>query len=70
MTHYTNTSDGYQLWSRRYERRLEDLFAVQDEIALAIADMLRVGTANQPRALLANAGNFEAYEWYLRGRIT
>ena len=63
-----STSDGYQLWSRRYERSVEDLFAVQDEIALAIADMLRVGTANQPRALLANAGNFEAYEWYLRGR--
>ena len=63
-----STSDGYQLWSRRYERSLEDLFAVQDEIALAIADMLRVGTASQPRALLANAGNFEAYEWYLRGR--
>jgi TolB-like protein len=64
-----STSDGYQLWSRRYERSLEDLFAVQDEIALAIADMLRVGTADQPRALLAsNAGNFEAYEWYLRGR--
>jgi serine/threonine-protein kinase len=63
-----STSDGYQLWSRRYERSLEDLFAVQDEIALAIADMLRVGTAGQPRALLANAGNFEAYEWYLRGR--
>jgi TolB-like protein len=63
-----STSDGYQLWSRRYERSLEDLFAVQDEIAFAISDMLRVGTANQPRALLANAGNFEAYEWYLRGR--
>ena len=63
-----STSDGYQLWSRRYERSLEDLFAVQDEIALAIADMLRVGPASQPRALLANAGNFEAYEWYLRGR--
>ena len=64
-----STSDGYQLWSRRYERSLEDLFAVQDEIALAIADMLRVGTANQPPALsTSNVGNFEAYEWYLRGR--
>jgi TolB-like protein/Tfp pilus assembly protein PilF len=64
-----STSDGYQLWSRRYERSLEDLFAVQDEIALAIADMFRVGTANRPPALLAsNAGSFEAYEWYLRGR--
>jgi TolB-like protein/Tfp pilus assembly protein PilF len=64
-----STSDGYQLWSRRYERTLEDLFAVQDEIALAIADMLRVGAANQPPALSANnVSNFEAYEWYLRGR--
>ena len=64
-----STSDGYQLWSRRYERKLEDLFAVQDEIARAIADMLRVGAADESRALLAsNTSNFEAYEWYLRGR--
>lgn len=64
-----STSDGYQLWSRRYERKLEDLFAVQDEIALTIADMLRVGAVDQPRALFAsNTGDFEAYEWYLRGR--
>ena len=64
-----STSDGYQLWSRRYERKLQDLFAVQDEIALAIADMLRVKTATQPQALPGgNASNFEAYEWYLRGR--
>jgi serine/threonine-protein kinase len=64
-----STSDGYQLWSRRYERKLEDLFAVQDEIARAIVDMLRVGAADEPRVLLAsNTGNFEAYEWYLRGR--
>ena len=64
-----STADGYQLWSRRYERKLEDLFAVQDEIAVAIADMLRVGPENQTRAsLVSNAGNFEAYEWYLRGR--
>jgi tetratricopeptide (TPR) repeat protein len=68
MVKLASTSDGYQLWSRRYERSVEDLFAVQDEIALAIADMLRVGTAHQPRILLANAGSFEAYEWYLRGR--
>lgn len=64
-----STSDGYQLWSRRYERKIEDLFAVQDEIALAIVDILRVDAANLPRALVVNStGNFEAYEWYLRGR--
>jgi TolB-like protein/Flp pilus assembly protein TadD len=64
-----STSDGYQLWSRRYERKTEDLFAVQDEIALAIADIFRVDAANPPRGLPANsAADFEAYEWYLRGR--
>src|SRR5580704_4300612 len=69
MVQLASTSDGYQLWSRRYERKIEDLFAVQDEIALAIVDILRVDTANPPRHVLVNStGNFEAYEWYLRGR--
>ena len=64
-----STSDGYQLWSRRYERKIEDLFAVQDEIALAIADIFRIDTANPRRGLSVNrAADFEAYEWYLRGR--
>lgn len=69
MVQLASTSDGYQLWSRRYERKIEDLFAVQDEIALAIVDILRVDAANPPRHVLVNStGNFEAYEWYLRGR--
>jgi serine/threonine-protein kinase len=64
-----STADGYQLWSRRYERKIEDLFAVQDEIALAIADIFRIDGANPPRALpVSGAGDLEAYEWYLRGR--
>jgi TolB-like protein/Tfp pilus assembly protein PilF len=64
-----STEDGYQLWSRRYERNIKDLFAVQDEIAVATANTLRVDTANMRPALLANsASGFEAYEWYLRGR--
>ncbi len=36
-----NASDGFQLWSERFDRELTDIFAVQDEIASAIADMLR-----------------------------
>ncbi len=35
-------ADGYHLWSERYDRELEDVFAIQDEIAGAIADKLRV----------------------------
>jgi TolB-like protein/Tfp pilus assembly protein PilF len=64
-----STTDGYQLWSRRYECHIKDLFTVQDEIAVAIADTLRVDAASLRPALPANnAGTFEAYEWYLRGR--
>jgi TolB-like protein/Tfp pilus assembly protein PilF len=64
-----SASDGFQLWSRRYERKIEDLFAVQDEIALEIADIFRVDAAYLPGALSVNSTeNFEAYEWYLRGR--
>jgi len=35
-------ADGYHLWSQRYDREMEDVFAVQDDIAAAIAVALRV----------------------------
>jgi TolB-like protein/Tfp pilus assembly protein PilF len=65
-----STSDGYQLWSRRWDRQVDDVFAVQDEIAEAIAAALQVsGAAGRHRApATAHTGSFEAYEWYLRGR--
>jgi serine/threonine-protein kinase len=64
-----STRDGYQLWSRRYDRHIDDVFAVQDEIANEIVNMLRAGTGTRPPAVLSKAtGNFEAYSWYLRGR--
>ena len=64
-----STSDGYQLWSRRYDRHIDDVFAVQDEIAREIVNMLRVGTVDQaPDSASNKPANFEAYSWYLRGR--
>ena len=39
-----NTEDGYQLWSRRFDRELSDVFAIQDEIAAAIVDRAPDGT--------------------------
>jgi TolB-like protein len=62
-----STSDGYQLWSRRYERKVKDVFAVQEEIALAIADMLRGEKPKESQRASAKS-DFESYEWYLRGR--
>ena len=65
--------DGFHLWSHTYDRELDDIFAVQDEIATAISDALKVtlaldvasGTA--PPAVM-QAANTQAYEAYLRGR--
>jgi serine/threonine-protein kinase len=65
-----NAADGFHLWSERYDRDLEDVFAIQDEIARAIADKLRVTlTAKRDRALVRpGTGNLEAYDLFLKGR--
>ena len=63
-------SDGFQLWSQRFDRDLEDVFAVQDEIATSIADALRVVLTPRERQAIHRVGtdNLDAYDLYLRGR--
>jgi serine/threonine protein kinase/Flp pilus assembly protein TadD len=65
-----NVTDGYHLWSDRFDRQLEDVFAVQDEIAESIVKALRVVLSeNEKRALeQARPENVQAYDYYLRGR--
>ncbi|MEA2761839.1 MAG: eukaryotic-like serine/threonine-protein kinase [Gemmatimonadaceae bacterium] len=65
-----NARDGYHIWSERYDREIEDVFAIQDEIARTIVDRLKVKlTAAQDQALgKRHTENVEAYELYLRGR--
>jgi serine/threonine protein kinase len=65
-----NVADGFQLWSERYDREMEDIFAVQDEIARSIADRLKVTLKGDQHQPLVNAGtdNLEAYQLYLKGR--
>ncbi len=64
-----NVSDGYHLWSERYDRQLEDVFAIQDEIAGNITKALRVVLSeDEKRPIKAPTENVEAYEYYLRGR--
>jgi serine/threonine protein kinase/tetratricopeptide (TPR) repeat protein len=66
----SEVANGYQLWSERYDRELKDIFDVQDEIAKAIVDRLRVTlAAGKGDRLVAQATtNIEAYQLYLRGR--
>ncbi|GAC1413078.1 MAG: hypothetical protein NVSMB53_10400 [Gemmatimonadaceae bacterium] len=65
-----SANDGYHIWSEQYDRELEDVFAIQAEIARNIVDRLKVKlTAAQDKALAkGHTENVEAYELYLRGR--
>ncbi len=65
-----NVADGYHLWSDRFDRQLEDVFEVQDEIAESIVKALRVVLSeNEKRALeQARPENVQAYDYYLKGR--
>lgn len=64
-----STSDGYQLWSRRYVRKVKDILTVQEEIARAITDMLRGDNLRDTAEMPAQNSEYsESYEWYLRGR--
>lgn len=64
------TSTGHSIWAERYDRQLEDVFAIQDEIAQNIARALRVMlTENEKRAIEKVPTNkVQAYDYYLRGR--
>ena len=75
-------ADGYHLWSERYDRTLEDIFAVQDDIAQSVVKELRstlLGDATDAKAATAvsaqvaaavksRSTNAEAYRFYLKGR--
>src|SRR5262249_21745888 len=63
-------ANGYHRWSQRFDRRLDDVFAIQDEIAESVATSLRGGvlTGREKAALVRPQTAVEAYEYYFRGR--
>ena len=66
-----NVEDGYHLWSERYDREIDDVFAIQDDIALAITKKLKLTLLKQDHELISKSytPNTEAYELYLKGRF-
>jgi serine/threonine-protein kinase len=66
-----NVADGYQLWSQAYDREATDVFAVQEEIARAIVEALRVklGMAEDTALSTRPTKDLEAYDLYLKGRF-
>ena len=71
-----NVSDGYHLWSEKYDRNIgdiccpEDIFAIQDEISLAIVEKLKVKLLGEEKVALVKryTDDLEAYNSYLKGR--
>lgn len=64
------TEDGFHLWSETYDRQLDDIFAVQEEIAEAITGQLELTLTAEDRNSLARrrTEDLEAYDLYLLGR--
>ena len=62
--------EGYQVWSERYDRVMEDIFEIQDEISQAIVEKLKVKLVGREKELLAKryTDNLRAYNLCLRGR--
>jgi serine/threonine protein kinase/tetratricopeptide (TPR) repeat protein len=65
-----NVADGYQLWSERYDRELEDVFAIQDEIAKNIVQALEIKLSKREERALGKVKtqDVQAYDFYIRGR--
>ena len=62
-------ADGSHIWSERYDRDMKDVFAIQDEISLAIANNLKVNLLDETKPIAAkrHSENLEAYNLYLKG---
>jgi serine/threonine protein kinase/tetratricopeptide (TPR) repeat protein len=64
------TGTRHSVWAKRYDRQLEDVFAIQDEIAHSIAEALQLALSDKEKRAIEKAptANVEAYDFYLRGR--
>jgi serine/threonine protein kinase/tetratricopeptide (TPR) repeat protein len=64
-----NVSDGYHMWSQRYDRDLEDIYVIQDEIACSIVQALEVTLTDKEREVIERVPttDMKAYDFYMRG---
>ena len=66
----SNASDGYHLWSTRYDREMDDVFALQEEIARAVVETLKVHltTGSEAPLMRRHTDDLEAYHLYLQAQ--
>ena len=69
QTELVNVSDGTELWGQQYNRKVADVFAVQEEIAKEISEKLRLKLSGTERQQLAKrpTGNLKAFQYYMQG---
>ena len=69
-TQLIDVADGYHLWSEQYDRELEDIFLIQEEIAHRIVQALKVELSDEEKRQLETTPtkNYAAYDFYMRGR--
>jgi TolB-like protein/Flp pilus assembly protein TadD len=64
-----DVANGYHLWSKRYDRELVDIFAIQDEIAESVVQALEVTLSPREKdSMKQPVADIEAYDYYLQGR--
>jgi adenylate cyclase len=70
IANLVDTRDGRHLWSETYDRRLKDLFTIQQDISLAIVRALEIKLVREPNVVLGRRHSLhpEAYDLYLKGR--
>jgi TolB-like protein/tetratricopeptide (TPR) repeat protein/tRNA A-37 threonylcarbamoyl transferase component Bud32 len=66
-----NVTDGFHVWSERFDRTVDDVFLIQDEIARSITESLRVTLTRPATGVMVKppTSNLDAYHLYLRGRF-
>lgn len=69
-TQLISVSDGYHLWSEQFDRELEDIFAIQEEIAHSVTQALQIKLSDKEKRALESktTKDIQAYDYYLRGR--
>ncbi|HZN05548.1 MAG TPA: protein kinase [Pyrinomonadaceae bacterium] len=69
-TQLINVRDGYHIWAERFDRQLEDIFDLQNEVSQKIVDALKISLTDSERQLLTQkpTDDLRAYDFYMRGR--
>lgn len=69
-TQLINVRDGYHIWAERFDRFVEDIFDLQNEVSQKIVDALKLSLTDSERQLLAQkpTDDLRAYDFYMRGR--